>query len=200
MNKTECIKILTLINDGNIDDLKLFVESNLTEIRRKEVYGNNYNKAVKRVIKDLKKASVRRPILGYYDIQNGEQIITDSFFLFKMKEGYFIDGIHYHENNHGNYPDVRHFAPTPDTKYECHIDIDKLINPDKTIEIMGKEVSLINLKNKNTSTSENSIYIENAIQILGTDNLNVYIYGTLRPVLLTSDRGEAVIMPVKIND
>lgn len=199
MNKAEATKLLTMINEGRVDDLKALLENTLTELRAKEVYGNGYAKAVKRVIKELKKMEKRRPILSYYDIQDGKQVFTDSYFAFRMNEGHYIEGLEHHNNNNGVYPSLDGIVPIPSPDCEVIIDMDQLVSPEKIVPMGKKEVPLYIAKTEHSTAYLNAGYVENAIQILGTEGLKMYLYGSMRPVLFTSPRGEAVVVPIRMN-
>lgn len=199
MNKTEATKLLGLINEGRIDDLKALLEGTLTDLRMKELNGNGYLKAVKRVKKMLEKVGNNRPILGYYDIQDGKQVFTDSFFAFRMNEGHYVENLEYHNNNNGVYPSLEEFIPSPNPDCEAVIDIDQLANPHKIIPMNGKDTALYEAKTTYNTAYIQAQYLENAIQILGRDDLKMYVYGSMRPVLLTSPKGEAIIVPIRMN-
>ena len=83
MNKKEITKLLEMVNDDNIESLKSYLNDELTKIKLKETYGNNYVSATKKIKKYLDKAGKTRPILNYYDIQNGKQCFTDTFFALR---------------------------------------------------------------------------------------------------------------------
>lgn len=199
MNKKEITKLLEMINDDNIESLKSYLNDELTKIKLKETYGNNYVSATKKIKKYLDKAGKTRPILNYYDIQNGKQCFTDSFFAFRMNEGYYLNNIEYHNNEKGVYPDLREFIPKQNEDNLVPIDDDKILNP-KVVGMCGKDIELYQVTlNDHVVCVFNLELLKLVIQLLG-DEVKMYVHGSMRPVLFVSDRGEAVICPIRIND
>lgn len=199
MNKKEITKLLEMINDNEIVELKSFLTDELFKIKLKETYGNNYVSATKKIKKYLDKASKARPILNYYDIQDGKQCFTDSFFAFRMNDGYYLNNIEYHNNQKGTYPDLREFIPKPIEDNLVPIDDNKIANP-KVVGMCGKDVELYQVVlNDHVVCVFNLEFLKLVIQLLGSD-VKMYVNGSMRPVLFVSERGEAVICPIRIND
>ena len=199
MNKKEITKLLEIINDNEIVELKSFLTDELFKIKLKETYGNNYVSATKKIKKYLDKAGKNRPILNYYDIQDGKQCFTDSFFAFRMNDGYYLNNIEYHNNQKGTYPDLREFIPKPIEDNLVPIDDNKIANP-KVVGMCGKDVELYQVVlNDHVVCVFNLEFLKLVIQLLGSD-VKMYVNGSMRPVLFVSERGEAVICPIRIND
>lgn len=198
MNKTEATKLLNMVNGGQIEELKSLLENTLTELKMKELRGNGYLKAAKRVQKELERIGKMRPILGYYDIQGEKQVFTDSYFAFKMNQGHYLENLEYHGNNNGVYPSMDGIFPEAHHGCLQEISFEQLANP-QIIPMCGKDVPIYNIESERGKIAIQAKYLENAIQILGNDDLKMYVYGTLRPVLLTSPKGESVILPIRTN-
>lgn len=200
MNKTECTKLLGLINEGRINDLKELLEANLYELRMKELNGNGYMKAVKKVTKLIEKAGKRREVLGFYDVQDGQQVFTDSYIGFRMNEGHYIETIKHHENNHGVYPDCRDFFPVANPDCMVEIDMDQLAKPYKIVPMNGKDMALYEIKSEYNMCKAviQAEFLEIALGILG-NNTKMYVFGSMRPVLLESEKGTCIIVPVRMD-
>ena len=209
MNKNEIFYMMRILNDEKLtlkqqrDNIIEYLEDQLNLENAKQK-GSNVKKQYTEAKKFLKNISETRPILKYTDYQYDNcQIFTDSFVLFKMKN--HIEGLPYHNNEHGIYPDIREFMP----RKENMICITNLFNYtdvlNKCDELKINKIKfpkekkyLINLN----GAYLNPKYVKLVIDILcdNINNIEVYFKGDMRPVLFTNSKGdEAIICPIRIN-
>ena len=206
MGKTEIMALLKIINtetlstDQKIDNLSMMLQEMLHMENAKQK-GFTYKKQYQIAKKFLKGAGEKRSILKFVDYQEGSQVFTDTFVLFKMKN--HIEGLSYYNDENGQYPEVLSFIPNKEELVEvtekltyaevlnkCDlIKIDKVKTPHNKkhlVEINGAYL--------------NPTYVKTVFEILGAGNnkIKVFYQDNLKPVLFANEIGdEAIIVPVK---
>ena len=194
MNKKETLNLLNLLNAGDVDGIRALLEANLKELYTKDMLGNKFLSGIKSAKKELKKAGKTRPILSYSHIENDIQYMTDSFWALALSKGYHTDLVENHGGNHGTYPNVETFIPQAVHGEAVTVTADDIanawkpgVNNDKYLALPCHD-SLVFL---------NASYCKMILQIMG-DGARWYTYGPYRPVLIESERGRAVIVPVRL--
>lgn len=196
MNKREATQLLKLLNAKNYIELENILNNTIKELELKELHGNTFTKGIKAYKKQLAKMK-NRPILQYCHYENGIQYATDSYTAIALKDEYHTDLIEYHNNENGAYPAIAEFFP--DSKHGEIIDINlnHVVEPlkmndssDKIIGIPFKGNDIIFL---------NADYVKTMLQIFGND-ATFKACGTLRPVLIESERGRGLIVPIRPTD
>ena len=194
MNKKEATLLLNLLNAGDVDGIRAALVNQLKELDTKDMLGNKFLSGIKAAKKELKKAGKTRPILSYSHIENDIQYMTDSFWALALKKEYHTNLIENHGGNHGTYPNVENFIPQAANGHAVTVTADDIanawkpgVNNDKYV-VLPCHDSLVFL---------NAIYCKMILQIMG-DGARWYTYGPYRPVLIESERGRAVIVPIRM--
>ena len=196
MNKKEANQLLKLLNAKNYMELENILKNTIKELELKELHGNTFTKGIKAYKKQLAKMK-QRPILQYCHYENGIQYATDSFTAIALNAEYHTDLIEYHNNENGTYPTIAEFFP--DSKHGETIDInlnhvtEPLVTDGCSYKIIG-----IPFKGKDTIFL-NADYVKTMLQVFG-NNATFKACGTQRPVLIESERGRGLIVPIRAND
>ena len=155
--------------------------------------GNKFLSGIKAAKREMKKQKIR-PILQYSHIENKIQYFTDSYWAVALTDKYHTDLIENHGGNHGVYPCVESFIPQAANGHAVTVTADDIanawkpgVNNDKYV-VLPCHDSLVFL---------NAIYCKMIFQIMG-DDARWYTFGPYRPVLIESERGRAVIVPVRL--
>ena len=194
MNKKEATMLLNMLNAGDVDGIRTALVNQIKELDAKDMLGNKFVAGIKAAKKELKKAGKTRPILQYSHIENEIQYFTDSFWALALSKEYHTDLIENHGGNHGTYPNVETFIPQAANGHAVTVTADDIanawkpgVNNDKYLALPCHD-SLVFL---------NASYCKMIMQIMG-DGARWYTYGPHRPVLIESERGRAVIVPVRL--
>ena len=196
MNKREANQLLKLLNAKNYMELENILKNTIKELELKELHGNTFTKGIKAYKKQLAKMK-NRPILQYCHYENGIQYATDSFTAIALKAEYHTDLIEYHNNEKGIYPALTEFFPDSKHGEIVTINLDHIASPltseyssDKIIALESKENGIVFL---------NADYVKTMLLIFGND-ATFKVYGTQRPVLIESERGRGLIVPIRATD
>lgn len=209
MNKTEINKLLGMVLNeemtdlGKLENIKGYLMDQLVLENAKQK-GGNFKKQVQEAKKFLKSINGARPILKYVDYQDGYQVFTDSYVLYKMAN--HIEGLPYHENQNGTYPDVREFVPKEDN---CE-NVTRLNNLNDALVVadlmkankqkqVSKEYNYM-IKGAHSEAYVNPLFVKQMLNILADDieNIEIYYVGSMRPILFKNSRGDyAIIVPVR---
>ena len=194
MNKKEATTLLNMLNAGDVDGIRAALVNQLRELDTKDMLGNKFLSGIKAAKRELKKAGKTRPILGFSHIDNDIQYMTDSYWAVALKKEYHTDLIENHGGNHGTYPNVETFIPQASNDRAVTVTADDIanawkpgVNNDKYLALPCHD-SLVFL---------NAAYCKMIFQIMG-DGARWYTFGSYRPVLIESERGRAVIVPVRL--
>ena len=194
MNKKEATLLLNLLNAGDVDGIRAALVNQLKELDTKDMLGNKFLSGIKAAKRELKKSNKSRPILQYSHIENEIQYFTDSYWAVALTEKYHTDLIENHGGNHGTYPNVETFIPQAANGHAVTVTADDIanawkpgVNNDKYLALPYHD-SLVFL---------NATYCKMIFQIMG-DDARWYTYGPYRPALIESERGRAVIVPVRL--
>lgn len=196
MNKREANQLLKLLNAKNYMELENILKNTIKELELKELHGNTFTKGIKAYKKQLAKMK-NRPILQYCHYENGIQYATDSFTAIALKAEYHTDLIEYHNNENGTYPTIAEFFP--DSKHGEIIDInlnhvaEPLVTDSCSYKIIGVPFK------GNETIFLNADYVKTMLQVFGND-ATFKSCGVLRPVLIESERGKGLIVPIRPTD
>ena len=195
MNKRETTNLLNLLNAGEIETIRALLETNLKELNTKDMIGNKFLTGIKAAKKELKKAAKTRPVLGYSHTENDIQYMTDSFWALALSKDYHTDLIEDHGNNYGTYPCVEQFIPEAANGERVTVTADDIANAWQPGN--GDKRKFVVLDYHESRVFLNADYCKMMMQIMG-DGARWYTFGPHRPVLIESERGRAVIVPIRM--
>lgn len=195
MNKRETMNLLNLLNAGETETIRALLEANLRELNTKDMLGNKFLTGIKSAKKELKKAAKTRPVLGYSHTENDIQYMTDSFWALALSKDYHTELIEDHGNNHGTYPNLEECIPQAANGERVNVTPDDIANAWQPGN--GDKRKFVVLDYHESRVFLNADYCKMMMQIMG-DGARWYTYGPLRPVLIESERGRAVIVPVRM--
>lgn len=194
MNKRETLNLLNLLNAGETETIRALLEANLRELNTKDMLGNKFLTGIKAAKKELKKAAKTRPVLGYSHTENDIQYMTDSFWALALSKDYHTNLIEDHGNNHGAFPNLEEFIPQAANGERVTVTPDDIANAWQPSN--GDKRKFVVLDYHESRVFLNADYCKMIMQIMG-DGARWYTYGPHRPVLIESERGRAVIVPVR---
>ena len=197
MNKKEATLLLNLLNAGDVDGIRAVLTNQVKELDAKDMMGNKFVAGIKAAKKEMKKQKTR-PILQYSHIENEIQYFTDSYWAVALTEKYHTDLIENHGGNYGTYPCVESFIPQAAHGNPVSVTADDIANawePGGAPSAAGKKFLV--LPHHDSYVFMNAAYAKMIMQIMG-DGARWYTFGTLRPVLIESERGRAVIVPIRM--
>ena len=194
MNKKEATMLLNMLNAGDVDGIRAALVNQLKELDTKDMLGNKFLSGIKAAKRELKKSNKSRPILQYSHIENDIQYMTDSFWALALSKGYHTDLIENHGGNYGSYPNVETFIPQATNGHAVTVTADDIAN---AWELGADKRKYIVLPYHDSYVFLNASYCKMIMQIMG-DGARWYTYGPHRPVLIESDRGRAVIVPIRM--
>ena len=196
MNKREATQLLKLLNAKNYMELENILKNTIKELELKELHGNTFTKGIKAYKKQLAKMK-NRPILQYCHYENGIQYATDSFTAIALKAEYHTDLIEYHNNENGTYPAIAEYFPDSKHGEIVTINLDHIVNP-LTSESSSFKIIGVPFKGNDTIFLD-ADYVKTMLLIFGND-ATFKVYGTQRPVLIESERGRGLIVPIRPTD
>ena len=120
--------------------------------------------------------------------------MTDSFWALALSKDYHTDLVENHGGNHGTYPNVETFIPQAVHGEAVTVTADDIANAWAPADDKRKYVVL---PYHESYVFLNANYCKMILQIMG-DGARWYTYGPHRPALIESDRGRAVIVPVRM--
>ena len=195
MNKKEATLLLNLLNAGDVDGIRATLVNQLKELDTKDMLGNKFLSGIKAAKKEMKKQKAR-PILQYSHIENQIQYFTDSYWAVALTEKYHTDLIENHGGNHGVYPCVESFMPQAAHGEPVTVTTNDIADAWEPSDDKRKYV-VLPYNPTDSLVFLNAAYCKMIMQIMG-DGARWYTYGPYRPVLIESDRGRAVIVPIRM--
>lgn len=185
--------------DNVINELKIDVyNENMGLKNRKQ---DPQKKALKFLNDNKKRFSSIRSCLGYaYQTNiNGKevQVFTDSYIAFILKTLYNLP---LWDKENGAYPQIERVLP--DKSYGEIVDVNfkDIIAKLKAKQIEEKDgIKIIELKSESYKCFFNADNIKKVCDILGTTNLTMRLYGTLKAALIVDEKtdNQAVITPIR---
>ena len=195
MNKKETLNLLNLLNAGDLDGIRAALVNQLKELDTKDMLGNKFVAGIKAAKREMKKQKTR-PILQYSHIENDIQYMTDSFWALALSKDYHTDLVENHGGNHGTYPNVENFIPQAVHGEAVTVTADDIANAWAPADDKRKYV-VLPYEPTESLVFLNASYCKMILQIMG-DGARWYTFGVHRPVLIESERGRAVIVPVRM--
>ena len=195
MNKKEATLLLNLLNAGDVDGIRAALVNQLKELDTKDMLGNKFLSGIKAAKRELKKAAKTRPVLGYSHTENDIQYMTDSFWALALSKEFHTDLIEDHGNNYGAYPNLEEFIPQAANGERVTVTPDDIANAWQPGNDKNKYIALP-YDPSESLVFLNADYCKMIMQIMG-DGARWYTFGPRRPVLIESERGRAVIVPVR---
>lgn len=196
MNKKEATTLLNMLNAGDVDGIRATLVNQLKELDTKDMLGNKFLAGIKAAKRELKKSNKSRPILQYSHIENEIQYFTDSYWVVALKKEYHTDLIEHHGGNYGTYPNVETFIPQAANGHAVTVTADDIANAWEPSDDLPGCRKFVVLPYHESNVFLNASYCKMIMQIIG-DGARWYTYGPHRPVLIESERGRAVIVPVR---
>ena len=189
----------TELLDNVINELKIDVyNENMGLKNRKQ---DPQKKALKFLNDTKKRFSVGRPCLSYAykTVINGNdvQVFTDTYIAFILKTFYNLP---LWDEENGAYPKIERILP--DKKYGENVNINfkDIIAKLKAKQIEEKDgIKLIELNSENYKCFFNADNLKKICDILGTTELDMYLYGNLKAALIVDEKtdNQAVIVPIR---
>jgi hypothetical protein len=124
--------------------------------------------------------------------------MTDSFWALALKKEYHTDLVENHGGNHGVYPCVESFIPQASNGHAVTVTADDIANAWEPSDDLPGCRKFVVLPYHESYVFLNASYCKMIMQIMG-DGARWYTYGPHRPVLIESERGRAVIVPLRMN-
>ena len=197
MNKKEATNLLNMLNAGDVDGIRAALVNQLKELDTKDMLGNKFLSGIKAAKRELKKSNKSRPILQYSHIDNNIQYFTDSYWAVALTEKYHTDLIENHGGNHGVYPCVESFIPQAANGHAVTVTADDIANAWEPWDDLPGCRKFVVLPHHDSYVFMNATYAKMIMQIMG-DGARWYTFGPYRPVLIESERGRAVIVPIRM--
>lgn len=187
--------------DNVINELKIDVyNENMGLKNRKQ---DPQKKALKFLNDNKKRFSGSRPCLAYAckAVINGNdvQVFTDCYIAFILKTFYNLP-LWDNEKEKNKYPEIERLLP--DKKYGeiVNINFKDIIAKLKAKQIEEKDgIKLIELNSENYKCFFNAESLKKICDILGTTELDMYLYGTLKTALIVDEKtdNQAIIVPIR---
>lgn len=218
MNTSTLLKKLEAIKEEKqtIKQVEKF-DALLQEIKTELYYSeNNFdstekqgNKKAAALLKKWGKGS--RPVLGACDFQEIEgeifQVFTDGYIMFMLKRFYNLktmDELRQELPHVEDYPSVNRLVPPLYNGEELENSMEKIKEILKLYKCKalknndGSHLAYFESRN-NKDVWFNAEYLSNIVKVLGTANLEVYIYGNIKPIQFynTNTGDRAILMPVR---
>jgi hypothetical protein len=185
--------------DNVINELKIDVyNENMGLKNRKQA---PQKKALKFLNDNKKRFSSCRSCLAYacQTIINGNevQVFTDSYIAFILKTFYNLP---LWDEENGAYPKIERLIPDKNYGEIVNVNFKDIIAKMKAKQIEEKDgIKLIELKSENYKCLFNADNLKKICDILGTTELNMRLYGELKPALIIDEKtdNQAIIAPVR---
>ena len=122
--------------------------------------------------------------------------MTDSFWALALSKEYHTDLVENHGGNHGTYPNLETFIPQAAHGEPVTVTTNDIADAWEPSDDKRKYV-VLPYNPTDSLVFLNAAYCKMIMQIMG-DGAKWYTYGPYRPVLIESDRGRAVIVPIRM--
>lgn len=185
--------------DNVINELKIDVyNENMGLKNRKQ---DPQKKALKFLNDNKKRFYGSRPCLSYAckTVINGNdvQVFTDSYIAFILKTFYKLP---LWDKENGAYPEIERILPNKNYGEIVNVNFKDIIAKLKAKQIEEKDgIKLIELNSESYKCLFNADYLKKICDILGTTELNMYLYGTLKAALIVDEKtdNQAIIVPIR---
>ena len=185
--------------DNTINELKIDIyNENMGLKNRKQ---DPQKKALKFLNDNKKRFSSCRSCLSYaYQTNingNDVQVFTDSYIAFILKTFYNLP---LWDDKNGSYPQIERLLPDKNYGEIVNVNFKDLLAKLKAKQIEEKDgMKIIELKSESYKCFFNADNLKKICDILGTTDLTMYLYGTLKAALIVDEKtdNQAVIVPVR---
>lgn len=215
-NETLLKKLQKIEKNGSInldpDFIALLNEVKQDVYNEANGFTTDQKRAAKKALNFLKAIQKKdtRPVLGYCDFQeyNGSkyQFITDSYILIGLKTFYelpTVDDLRKSDPRQAGatYPQVVRIIPNKNDGLKVETDLSEYLKKLKA-GMYEKDKKLDCLKCGSYDVWFNVENLKKIIEMLGTDRLDIYVYGAFKPILLIDPKNEniGVLVPVRKYD
>ena len=215
MKNTELLKkLLKIEKNGSVnldpDFISLLNDVKMEVYNDEKGFTSTEKKANKKAAAFLKKLYKKRPVLSVCDIQNKDgieyQVFTDSFIAFYMKRHYKLETINdFNEREKTQYcfPDIIRLLP--DQNEGSLIEGSKEILNDAIkkykagmLDKLGK-ITTYTINDNGIEVTVDFMRLKNVIEIMGTIDLDIYAYGSFKPLLFIDNKtgNKAILLPLR---
>lgn len=215
MKNTELLKkLLKIERNGfiNIDPdfITLLNDVKMEVYHEEKSFTSTEKKANKKAAAFLKKLYKIRPVLSVCDIQtkNGidYQVFSDSYVAFYIKKHYKLETIEDLNNREGTqlkYPDVVRLLPDENNGSLIHngkLLLDEALKKHKSglLEKLDS-MTIYKLYYGDETITVDILKLKTVIEIMGTLDLDIYFYGSFKPLLFVDNitGNKAILLPIK---
>lgn len=215
MGNTELLKrLLKIERNGSInldpDFITLLNDIKMEVYNEEKGFTSTEKKANKKAAAFLKKAYKRRPVLSVCDIQttNGidYQVFTDSYAAFYMKKHYKLETIEDLNNREATqlkYPDVVRLLPdeTDGSLIQNGKQLlDEALKKHKAGLLKQLDsMTVCELYHGDKKITVDILKLKSVIEIMGTSDLDIYFYGSFKPLLFIDNitGNKAILLPIR---
>lgn len=139
---------------------------------------------------------------AYQTIINGDdvQVFTDSYIAFILKTFYNLPLWNDEKEKNGSYPDIKRVLPDKNYGEIVHFSFKELAAKLKSKQVEEKDgIKIIELKSESYTCNFDADDLKKISDILGTYNLTMYLYGTLKAALIVDEKNDnqAIIVPIR---
>lgn len=185
--------------ENTINELKIDIyNENMGLKNRKQ---DPQKKALKFLNDNKKRFSNCRSCLSYaYQTAiNGKevQVFTDSYIAFILKTFYKLP---LWDEKNGSYPEIERCLPDKNYGEIVNVNFKGIIAKLKAKQIEEKDgIKIIELKSESYKCFFNADNLKKICDILGTTDLKMYLYGTLKAALIVDEKtdNQAVVTPIR---
>lgn len=204
-NETLLKKLQKIEKNGSInldpDFIALLNEVKQDVYNEANSFTTDQKRAAKKALNFLKAIQKKdtRPVLGCCDFQeyNGSkyQFITDSYILIGLKTFYELPTVDDLKKSdprlaEATYPQVVRIIPNKNDGLKVETDLSEYLK--KLKAGMYEKEKLDCLKCGSYDVWFNVENLKKIIEMLGTDRLDIYVYGVLKPILLIDPKNENI--------
>ena len=191
----------TELLDNVINELKIDVYNQNTGLKNRK--NDPQKKALKFLNDNKKRFSGGRSCLAYAcnTVINGNdvQVFTDSYIAFILKTFYNLP-LWDNEKEKNKYPQIERVLPNKSYGEVVNFSFKELVAKLKARQIEEKDgTKLIELNSDSYKCCFNADNLKKISDILGTTDLTMYLYGTLKVALIVDEKtdNQAVVAPIR---
>ena len=185
--------------ENTINELKIDIyNENMGLKNRKQ---DPQKKALKFLNDNKKRFSSCRSCLSYaYQTNingNDVQVFTDSYIAFILKTFYNLP---LWDDKNGSYPQIERLLPDKNYGEIVNVNFKDLLAKLKAKQIEEKDgIKIIELNSESYKCSFNADNLKKICDILGTTDLTMYLYGTLKAALIVDEKtdNQAIVTPIR---
>ena len=187
--------------ESTINELKIDIYNESMGLKNRK--NDPQKKALKFLNDNKKRFSGSRSCLAYAcnTVINGNdvQVFTDSYIAFILKTFYKLP-LWDNEKEKNKYPQIERVLPN-----KSYGEIAKFSFKELTAKLKAKQIEekdgtkIIELNSENYKCCFNADNLKKISDILGTTDLTMYLYGTLKAALIVDEKtdNQAVIVPIR---